>query len=151
MNDGVQGGSPAFRHTGKFMEKYGHQWQEVRLQVGFGKGTDNFWTNVFPTHLVEKHQKDIRKFGKVLKIIKYTMPVLGLVPIKYMLKLFWFNKDFGDKMVIPLIALFLGTGKLVNLDTRCFEATRLMLTTLVSRQSNSQCRMCNSREVVRRP
>ncbi|KAF2462111.1 flavin-containing amine oxidasedehydrogenase-like protein [Lineolata rhizophorae] len=110
MNDGVQGGSPAFKHTGHFMEKYGHLWQEVRLQVGFGKGEDNFWTNVFPTHLVEKHQKDIRKFGKVLKLIKYLMPVLGLVPIKYMLKLFLFNKDFGDKMVIPLIALFLGTG-----------------------------------------
>lgn len=38
------------------------------------------------------------------------MPVLGLVPIRIMLRLMFFSKDFGDKMVYPLIALFLGTG-----------------------------------------
>lgn len=38
------------------------------------------------------------------------MPVLGLIPIRIMLRLMFFNKDFGDKMVYPLIALFLGTG-----------------------------------------
>lgn len=38
------------------------------------------------------------------------MPLLGLIPVKIMLKLFWFSTDFGDKMVFPLIALFLGTG-----------------------------------------
>ena len=38
------------------------------------------------------------------------MPILGLVPISIMLRAFFFSKDFGDKMVYPLIALFLGTG-----------------------------------------
>ena len=38
------------------------------------------------------------------------MPVLGLIPIRIMLRAFFFSKDFGDKMVYPLIALFLGTG-----------------------------------------
>lgn len=38
------------------------------------------------------------------------MPVLGLVPIRVMLRAFFFSKEFGDKMVYPLIALFLGTG-----------------------------------------
>lgn len=38
------------------------------------------------------------------------MPVFGLIPISIMLRVFFFNKDFGDKMVYPLIALFLGTG-----------------------------------------
>lgn len=38
------------------------------------------------------------------------MPILGLIPISIMLRLMFFNKDFGDKMVYPLIALFLGTG-----------------------------------------
>lgn len=38
------------------------------------------------------------------------MPVLGLFPISVMLRLFFFSRDFGDKMVYPLIALFLGTG-----------------------------------------
>lgn len=110
MNDGVQGGSPAFTHTSNFFRKYGHDWHPVKLQVAFGKGSDSFWTNVFPSPLVDRFQGDIKKFGKVLKIIKYTMPVLGLVPIRVMLRIFMFNKDFGDKMVYPLIALFLGTG-----------------------------------------
>ncbi|MCJ1286555.1 hypothetical protein MMC26_005901 [Xylographa opegraphella] len=110
LNDGVQGGSPIFRHTFNFFRRYGHEPHEVKLQVAFGKGADGFWTNVFPSHLVEQHSADIKKFGKVLKIIKYTMPVLGIVPIKTMLRMFFFSKDFGDKMVFPLIALFLGTG-----------------------------------------
>lgn len=109
MNDGVQGGSPAFKHTGHFFRKYGHDWHPVKLQVAFGRG-ESFWTNVFPSQLVSQFAGDIRKFGTVLKIIKYTMPVLGLVPIRIMLRMFFFSKDFGDKMVYPLIALFLGTG-----------------------------------------
>ncbi|KAI4157374.1 MAG: hypothetical protein LQ342_008332 [Letrouitia transgressa] len=110
MNDGVQGGSPAFKHTLNYLEKYGHQARDVKLQVAFGQGKESFWTNAFPSQLVDQFSGDIKKFGKVLKIIKYTMPVLGLVPIRIMLRMFFFNKDFGDKMVYPLIALFLGTG-----------------------------------------
>lgn len=110
MNDGVQGGSPAFKHTLNYFKKYGHEAQDVRLQVAFGQGKESFWTNAFPSQLVDQFSGDIKKFGKVLKIIKYTMPVLGLVPIRIMLRMFFFNKDFGDKMVFPLIALFLGTG-----------------------------------------
>jgi hypothetical protein len=111
LNDGVQGGSPIFRHTFNFFNRYGHQPKELKLQVSFGQGTDSFWTNVFPSQLVDQYSADIKKFGRVLKIIKWTMPVLGLVPIKVMLRMFFFSKDFGDKMVLPLIALFLGTGR----------------------------------------
>lgn len=111
MNDGVQGGSPAFKHTLNYFKKYGHQEQEVKLQVSFGQGKESFWTNCFPSTLVDQFSADIKKFGRVLKIIKYTMPILGLVPIRIMLRMFFFNKEFGDKMVFPLIALFLGTGR----------------------------------------
>lgn len=110
LNDGVQGGSPIFRHTFNYFNRYGHSANELKLQVSFGKGTDHFWTNVFPSQLVDQHAADIKKFGRVLKIIKWTMPLLGLVPIKVMLRMFFFSRDFGDKMVLPLIALFLGTG-----------------------------------------
>lgn len=110
MNNGVQGGSPIFKHTFNFFHKYNHDPEEVQLQVSFGKGKDGFWTNVFPSQLVDNYSKDIKKFGRFLKLIKYTMPVLGLVPIRIMLRLMFFSKDFGDKMVYPLIALFLGTG-----------------------------------------
>lgn len=111
LNDGVQGGSPIFKHTFNFFRRYGHAPHEVRLQVSFGKGREGFWTNCFPSRLVEEFSGDIKKFGKVLKLIKWTMPILGLVPVKVMLRMFLFSKDFGDKMVYPLIALFLGTGK----------------------------------------
>lgn len=112
MNDGVQGGSPVFKHTFNFFKRYGHEPEGVKLQVAFGQGKDSFWTNCFPSPLVDQFSGDIRKFGRVLKIIKWTMPVLGIVPIRIMLRMFFFSKDFGDKMVFPLIALFLGTGTL---------------------------------------
>lgn len=99
-----------FKHTFNFFQKYGHKPEEIKLQVSFGKGKDGFWTNCFPSSLVDQFSGDIKKFGKVLKLIKWTMPILGLMPIRTMLKLFFFSKDFGDKMVYPLIALFLGTG-----------------------------------------
>ncbi|KAL2871143.1 putative flavin-containing amine oxidasedehydrogenase [Aspergillus lucknowensis] len=38
------------------------------------------------------------------------MPVLGLVPVKVILRLFRFNEEFGNRMLLPLLALFLGTG-----------------------------------------
>ncbi|KAM0797656.1 flavin-containing amine oxidasedehydrogenase-like protein [Usnea florida] len=110
MNDGVQGGSPVFKHTFNFFKRYGHEPKDVKLQVAFGKGKDGFWTNCFPSNLVDQFSGDIQKFGKVLKLIKWTMPVLGIIPIRIMLRMFFFSKDFGDKMVFPLIALFLGTG-----------------------------------------
>lgn len=132
MNDGVQGGSPAFKHTLNYFRKYGHAEKEVKLQVAFGQGQDSFWTNCFPSHLVDQFSGDIKKFGKVLKIIKYTMPLLGLVPIRIMLRLFFFNKDFGDKMVFPLIALFLGTGMSSTIVVRMRVLTG-------SRESNRQC------------
>ena len=144
LNDGVQGGSPIFRHTFNFFRRYGHEPQEVKLQVAFGQGKDGFWTNVFPSQLVDQYSADIKKFGKVLKIIKWTMPVLGLVPIRIMLRMFFFSKDFGDKMVFPLIALFLGTGTHLNLRQNFHNVL------MVIRKSNCKCRMCHSRTTVRR-
>ncbi|PHH89171.1 hypothetical protein CDD83_6565 [Cordyceps sp. RAO-2017] len=110
MNNGVQGGSQIFKHTFNFFRQQGYPPQEVQLQVAFGRGEAGFWTNVFPSKLIQRYAGDIKKFGLFLKVIKWTMPVLGLVPISIMLRLFFFSKDFGDKMVYPLIALFLGTG-----------------------------------------
>ncbi|KAJ3499611.1 hypothetical protein NLG97_g188 [Lecanicillium saksenae] len=110
MNNGVQGGSAIFKHTFNFFRQYGHPPQEVQLQVSFGKGKGRFWTNCFPSRLVKQFDSDIKRFGTFLNVIKWSLPVLGIVPISAMLKIFLFNKDFGDKMVYPLIALFLGTG-----------------------------------------
>lgn len=99
-----------FKHTFNFFRQHGHPPQEVDLQVSFGKGQDGFWTNCFPSKLVASYSSDIKRFGFFLKVIRWTLPILGLVPISIMLRVFFFSKDFGDKMVYPLIALFLGTG-----------------------------------------
>ncbi|OQE36199.1 hypothetical protein PENCOP_c012G07595 [Penicillium coprophilum] len=109
LNDGVQGGSQIFRHTFQFFRRYGYEPQPVKLQVAFGKGKD-FWTNVFPSHLVDEHSSEIKKLSRVLSCIKYLMPVLGIMPVKIILRLFCFSSDFSNKMVLPLLALFLGTG-----------------------------------------
>lgn len=99
-----------FKHTFNFFNEQGFPPKEVQLQVSFGKGHDEFWTNVFPSTLVQRYASDIKRFGLFLRVIKWTLPILGLVPISIMLRLFFFSRGFGDKMVYPLIALFLGTG-----------------------------------------
>ncbi|KAI2855305.1 hypothetical protein CBS147321_1974 [Aspergillus niger] len=110
LNDGVQGGSSIFRHTFNFFRQYGYEPQPVELQVSFGKGPDSFFTNMFPSPLVDRYSAEIEKLGRVLKWIKRLMPFLGILPIKVVLRLFRFSQEFGSKMVLPLIALFLGTG-----------------------------------------
>ncbi|KAL5523247.1 hypothetical protein ACEPAF_1514 [Sanghuangporus sanghuang] len=110
INDGVQGGSPQFYNTFKFFEKLGFRSTEVGMQISFGKGEEKFWTNVFPSELVAKHADNIKKFGRVLKIIKCLEPLFAIMSVQAMLKLFRFPQDFGDRLIYPLIALFMGTG-----------------------------------------
>ena len=65
---------------------------------------------MFPSPLVDKCSAEIKKLGKVLKFIKYTLPITGILPVSVLLKLCRFSTDFSNKMVLPLLALFLGTG-----------------------------------------
>ena len=62
------------------------------MQISFGKGQEQFWTNVFPSELVAKHAENIKKFGRVLKIIKKLEPVFAVMSVQAMLKLFRFPK-----------------------------------------------------------
>ncbi|KAL4950718.1 hypothetical protein BDW69DRAFT_52649 [Aspergillus filifer] len=110
LNDGVQGGSSIFKHTFKCFRDYGYEPHEVKLQCAFGKGQDAFFSNVFPSPLIDRFKGEIRKLGTVLRCIKYGLPVLGILPVKVILKLFRFSTEFGNRMLLPLLALFLGTG-----------------------------------------
>jgi phytoene dehydrogenase-like protein len=110
LNDGVQGGSEIFAHTFRYFRMMGYEATEVELQIAFGRGKEGFWSNVFPSQLVQEFQGDIRKFGKVLKIIGWLEVVFALVPVWLLMRMFFFSKGFGDRMVYPLMALFLGTG-----------------------------------------
>ena len=82
---------------------------ERMCRISFGKG-ENFCTNVFPSELVTKFQKDIAKFGRALSTIKKLEPVFAAIPVHTMLRMFGFSADFGERMVYPLVALFFGTG-----------------------------------------
>lgn len=110
MNDGVQGGSPAFKHTFHYFGEMGMEAAEVELKVGFGKGEKKFWTNIFETPLTKRLGSDIKRFGTLLGVMNWLELVLGILPIWLTIKLFRFSKDFGESMVYALMALFLGTG-----------------------------------------
>lgn len=85
----------------------GFKSTEVGMQISFGKGEEQFWTNTFPSELVAEHAQNIKKFGRVLKIIKRFEPIFAIMSVQAMLKLFRFPKDFGDRLIFPLIALFM--------------------------------------------
>lgn len=76
------------------------------MQIAFGKGEGEFWSNVFPTPVLDKFKDDIKRFGKVLNIIKMFEPVFALISVQNMLKLFRFQDEFGEIVVFPLVALF---------------------------------------------
>ncbi|KAL0959703.1 hypothetical protein HGRIS_011398 [Hohenbuehelia grisea] len=111
INDGVQGGSPVFGNTYAMFEAAGCTPTEVGFQISFGRevGKD-FWSNVFPSSLIDQHLASIRRFRTVLRTASALEPVFALMPIHLTLSLFRFPKDFGDALVFPLVALFMGTG-----------------------------------------
>jgi hypothetical protein len=72
----------------------------VELQVSFGKG-DKFWTNLFPTELVTKHQKDIKRFETMIRWTRRLEILFALIPIKITLKLWGLSDEFIDYMILP--------------------------------------------------
>ncbi|KAK2778557.1 hypothetical protein FQN53_001756 [Emmonsiellopsis sp. PD_33] len=124
LNDGVQGGPSLFRHTFKYLRDYGYEPKEMKFQFSFGKGKENFWTNVFPTALVERHAREIGKFGRALRLVKRAGKAVWLVPIGTFLDIGRFSKEFQYKMVIPLAAMVLKTGNQTK-DVPCGLLMRL--------------------------
>ncbi|CAG8666719.1 9379_t:CDS:2 [Acaulospora colombiana] len=132
INDGVQGCSPQFANTfAVFDTILGFKPADINLQVSFGRDIDeDFWSNVFPSNVIDKYTADIRKFGRVLKVIKSVEPVFGLIPVDVMLSMFRFSpvcqvllplsasnslQGFGDVIVYPLVALFM-PARLISLQ-----------------------------------
>lgn len=109
LNQGVQGGAYIFHHTMTMFARNGYWADPVKLQVSFGKD-DQFWTNVFPTKMLKKHASEVKRFFYMLKIIRWFEIFFALLPIKYLVKLFWFSTEFANVVALPMVALFLGTG-----------------------------------------
>ncbi|KAJ3782038.1 FAD/NAD(P)-binding domain-containing protein [Lentinula aff. detonsa] len=121
LNQGVQGGSHIYHHTFYVFKKLNHHPQPVDLQVSFGKG-NTFWTNVYPTQLVARHSKDIKRFSWAIKVMRWFELIFAMIPIKVSLKMFFFSDEFINYMIYPSLALFLGTGNATpNLPTVMME------------------------------
>ena len=109
LNQGVQGGSYIFHHTMTMFSRMGYHADPVKLQVSFGKD-DIFWTNVFPTEVLARHQSEIKRFETMIKITRWFEVFFALMPIKWTMKLFMFSEEFTNVVAMPMLALFLGTG-----------------------------------------
>ncbi|KAI1504761.1 hypothetical protein F5X99DRAFT_432533 [Biscogniauxia marginata] len=108
-NQGVQGGSYIFHHTVTMFQRQGFHADPVNLQVSFGKDK-TFWTNVFPTELLARHQKEVKRLVTMLKLIRLFEIFFALIPLKIVFKLFMFSEEFTNTIALPMTALFLGTG-----------------------------------------
>jgi hypothetical protein len=60
-----------YHHTFYHFKQRGTEAVPVDLEVSFGKG-EKFWTNVFPTELVDKHRSEIKRFQWAMKIMRWT-------------------------------------------------------------------------------
>jgi len=60
-----------------------------------------FWTNVFPTTLVEKHASEIKRFNFAIKFMRWTEVFWLLIPIKVTLKIWGFSDEFMNFMIYP--------------------------------------------------
>lgn len=54
INDGVQGASPVFHNTYAMFDVLGFKATEVGMQVSFGRDGEDFWSNVFPSSVIER-------------------------------------------------------------------------------------------------
>jgi len=109
LNQGVQGGSYIFHHTMTMFSRVGYRADPVKLQVSFGKG-EQFWSNVYPSKMLEKHAGEVKRFFYMLKIVRAFEIFFALMPVKILVKLFMFSTEFANVVALPMIALFLGTG-----------------------------------------
>lgn len=92
MNQGVQGGSYIYHHTFRAFKQQGYDAKPVELQVSFGRD-DTFWSNVFPSHLLEKHAKEIKRFERAMKVMRWTEAFWAVIPIKVSLKMWFFSDE----------------------------------------------------------
>ncbi|KAK5057638.1 hypothetical protein LTR84_011639 [Exophiala bonariae] len=109
FNQGVQGGSYIFHHTLTMFARQGFHADPVKLQVSFGKDK-TFWSNVFPTDLIARHQKEVKRLAFALKFMRWFEVFFALIPLKYFFKLWFFSDEFTNTIALPMTALFLGTG-----------------------------------------
>jgi len=68
---------------------------------GVVKLTSQFWTNLFPTKLVDQHQKDIKRFATAIRWMRRLEVFFALIPIRISLKMWGLSDEFINYMVYP--------------------------------------------------
>jgi hypothetical protein len=110
VNTGPKFAQPDFSHTLHFLREYGYEPPATKAQLAFGKGQDNFWTTIFPTTLLQRHEKDIKRFRKLLGFTNLSRKLVWSMPLKTFLRIFRFNKEFADKIIYPLASTLVPMG-----------------------------------------
>jgi predicted NAD/FAD-binding protein len=112
FNDGVQGGAPCYANTFRLHAAAGFEPRPVHMTINFGKGP-TWWNNYgekLETDLVRRLRPEIRRFGQLLERVNRLPWLYIWVPIARLLRWHGFSKSFTNLMVLPLTALFFGTG-----------------------------------------
>ena len=104
---------------------------DAAMKVSFGKDSHN-WTNIADGKLLQSLRPEIARFGSVLRWIHRLEPLTAFVPIDPLLRILGFSAEFRHRLVIPLVALFFGTGNRTPnvsaaLIARVFHDPRLRL------------------------
>lgn len=98
INDGVQGGSPAYRNTAMLLKEHGLATAPVKFTVSFGQG-ESCWGNTFESDVTRRLASDVRRFGSVLQWVSRFEPFFVFVPINLLLKVLNFSAEFRNLMV----------------------------------------------------
>ena len=104
---------------------------DAAMKVSFGKDSHN-WTNIADGPLLQSMRPEIARFGNVLRWIHRLEPLTAFLPVDPLLRALGFSADFRHRLVIPLVALFFGTGNRTSnvsaaLIARVFHDPRLRL------------------------
>lgn len=126
INDGVQGGSPAYRNTAMLLKEHGLGTAPVKFTVSFGQG-DACWGNTFESDVTRRLESDVRRFGAVLRWVSRFEPLFVFVPIHLLLKVLNFSAEFRNLMVRLLTLATVGTLA-VSLATRHASQCLLVFT-----------------------
>jgi predicted NAD/FAD-binding protein len=132
INIGVQGGAASYNNVKKLHDMVGKSMRsQAAMKVSFGMHAHN-WTNIADGPLLQRMRPEIKRFGSVLRWIYRLEPLTAFIPIDPLLKLLAFSAEFRHRLVIPLVALFFGTGNRTSnvsaaLIARVFHDPRLRL------------------------
>ena len=134
INIGVQGGAQSYNNVKNLHDLVGGgkcMRSNTGMKVSFGMHENN-WTNIADSQLLKSMRHETSRFGTVLRWIHRLEPVTAFLPIDPLLRLLRFSAEFRHRLVIPLVALFFGTGNRTSnvsaaLIARVFHDPRLRL------------------------